>query len=307
MDRDSKKLETWRLLRAGRQHSPALGEMGAASPIDLRGLRLGEVPSLRSTNVEGILARSISDDLRVERVDIAGVDLSGSDLRNLTLKHDTFQGCDFSSSDCRSWRVWASRFEDCSFRQSNLRKALLGGISDGQWTVFRRADLRGADLRGTIYNAAEFVDCDFTGANLVGIDFQGSRFTRCRFGGRLEEVIFYRRAPTVDVDLDNEMESVDFSSSTLRGCEFRGLTLSQVVLPSESTHMIIRNYERWIDQQLERLERRTDEDARALRAFLGVEKRWRGIPGAIGVLNKAELRQLFGNLGEEVTVFGEVQ
>jgi len=303
MVRDDEKLEVWRLLRAGKQR--LLEREGAT--LELRGLRLGDSVRTGGTSIEGLLVRSVSDDLRVEKVEIEQVDVSGSNLCGLSLKHSTLRNCDLSSSSCRSWRVWASSFEGCSFRESDFRDSLLGGVLDGQWTVFHSADFRGADLRATIYAAAEFVDCDFSGAKLVGLDFQGSKFTRCRFGGQLEDVVFYRRAPTVDVDLENEMEGVDFSRCTLRGCEFRGLTLSGAVLPSESAHLIVPDYDKWLDQQLGALDNEADPDARAFRAFLEVERRWRGLPGAIGVLNRSELREFFGRWGEETAASGETR
>lgn len=83
----------------------------------------------------------------MDGLDLAGVDLSGAEIR------------------------------DSSFKRTNLQGAVLAGV-DGRRAKFVSAALAGADLSGANLVQADFTNADLTGARLVEADLRYVRFFR---------------------------------------------------------------------------------------------------------------------------------
>jgi uncharacterized protein YjbI with pentapeptide repeats len=185
--------------------------------------------------------------------------------------------------------MWNTTIRDCTFRKANLRDSGLGGTLEGRVNHFEGVDLSGADMRGTAHGAAVFTDCLFDHTNLTKVDLQGSRFTRCRFVGKLLEVIFYDHGFGGEALVANSMEDVDFSDAQLRWVEFRRLALENVRFPSDKDHVIIRNYPAFLSCAVEKF-----KDARSLPErvlAMGFKHRLKWIaPGeSIGVINRLHI------------------
>ena len=178
-----------------------------------------------------------------------------------------------------------------SFRSTDLRGALLGGTSDGdsRRNRFHNVDFTAADMRGTMFRATEFVRCKFNRAKLVKVDFQSSAFIDCSFEGELREVIFCRRGFDCERFPPNEMKQVDLRRTTLRGSEFRGLDLDEVLFPQDEDHIVVGDYPQTLDRLLAYFGGRSDMGSQRLAARFEHEKQWLGRRQRVGVLNKHDL------------------
>lgn len=221
------------------------------------------------------------------------LDFSDADLTGIRFHDVEIEDCAFHSATCEEWRMWSVDVRRSSFYGASLRGSMLGAIGNGvRRNTWTDVDFTGADLAHTGYQAAAFERCDFTDARVVHVDFAGSTFEHCRFAGVLDEVIFWGRSledPSLPL---NTMKDVDLSAAILRHTEFRNLDLTSVALPVDPEHIIIRDYERTLCCLLSRLEGDASMEARKLRGFLGVNKKW-CLPGTqLGVLNRRDLRSL---------------
>jgi uncharacterized protein YjbI with pentapeptide repeats len=225
------------------------------------------------------------------------LDFSRSDLRHLRFFDCVLDDCVFDDCQCRAWRLWGTTIENSSFRSANLRDSALGPVFNSVRNSFKRVDFTDADLRGTAYQAAEFVGCSFKNSRLKKVDFQSSSFTDCVFEGVLEEVCFYRRGFRGEAFPPNEMLRVDLSHAQLRSVEFRGLDLDQVSFPLDADHIIIDDYRQTLDHVLEALRNENEKSRRGLTAYLGVFRKWAGERQRRGVLNKRDIIEIAGEDG----------
>jgi uncharacterized protein YjbI with pentapeptide repeats len=195
-------------------------------------------------------------------------------------------------------RVWSTSFANVSFRSADLCGAVLGGTSDNdsRRNTFHDVDFTAADMRGSIYGAAEFVRCKFNHAKLDKVDFQSSAFTDCSFEGELRDVLFYHRGFDCERFPPNEMKRVDLRRAKLRGSEFRGLDLDEVSFPEDEDHIVVEDYPQILDRLLAHFGERPDMGSRGLTARFKHKKQWLGPRQRVGVLNK---RDLITSGGEE--------
>lgn len=225
------------------------------------------------------------------------LDFTSSMLSAVWLKRCRVSDCLFDGSVMKDIRVWATDFSDVSFRSADMRGALLAGVEAGKRNSFIGVDFSRADLRGSIYNDAEFINCRFSHTKLDKVNFQSCTFENCIFEGHLREVLFYRAAFRKGDFPENRMTGVDFSKASLRWVEFRGLDMTSAVFPNNDEHIVIRSFPEKLDQLIELLQGREDMGSRRLCAVFRNKKKWVGSECSIGVLNESDILEAGGREG----------
>ena len=197
----------------------AFGEVGGR--LDFRGLCVGlEMGPLRVARLEGL--------------ELAGADFSGGHLELVVVERSTIRDCRFDGARIDELDTRASTWIDCSFRGA---RAAIG--FDALWSGI---DFTGADLRGSWTEGADFADCDFAGARFEGpVDLGASRLLRCRFAGRVGELVISRR-PVAAGLRPGALHAVDFSEAVLEDVGLYGLDLSSCRLPDEADHVVVRGF-----------------------------------------------------------------
>lgn len=234
--------------------------------------------------------------LSLRGIELCDMDFSGSHLGGIRFFNCTIRNCVLDNASCDGWRMWATSVSDSSFSSTSLRGASLGGVLDDETNRFENVRFIRTDMRGTAHGSAPFVGCTFDKADLTKVDFQGSRFTRCVFHGELREVFFYDRAFRGERFPPNTMDGVDFGSASLRHVVFRRLNLDHVKFPADSEHLVLSNYPAALDYALAQL-RGDDVSSRMMRAYLGDCRKWIGPKQTVGVFNRLDLLELFGEEG----------
>jgi uncharacterized protein YjbI with pentapeptide repeats len=215
-------------------------------------------------------------------------------LDSLRLFDTRIENCSFDQARCQGWRMWSSTFVNSTFRGADLRNASLGGVDRGKRPSFVNVDFSKADLRGSVHKAADMTKCTFAETKLDKVDFNGTIFEDCTFRGELNQVLFHRRAFKGEGFPPNEMKGVDFRRATFHYVEFRGLDMLDVVWPEDPDHMVLDEYPAALDRALAMLGGRSDNEAKALAAFLGVKRKWVGPGQQRGVLRRADLIEVAG-------------
>ncbi len=144
-------------------------------------------------------------------------------LDGVVLDGAAFEGVDFSRQQLRELGIHGCTFIGCDFRTAELR----GSIGMAPRPVFRECAFDGADLRHADPGEARFERCTFDGARLDGWRTWNAEFVECRFGGRLHDVEFDGRSPTLRV-LAPGAEPVPAPPNEFRGNDFRAAELDQV-------------------------------------------------------------------------------
>jgi uncharacterized protein YjbI with pentapeptide repeats len=261
--------------------------------IDLRGLT---VPKPRAkSSIDRIIGGRLFGIERLEGVNqvrrarLENVDFSYADLGGLKVFESTINACRFEHADLRQAGLWACNVRATSFSHADLRSMVLGGAPDKGRTSYSNVNLKFADLRGASPGFADFVDCDFSNARLDSVEFYGNGLARCRFAGRLADVIFSKRGLTGDPH-EGALEDVDFAQAAFQFCAFRGFDLDSVKFPEDSNHIVFRNYPCVLRRATESLRGSTDKDDRGLLALLEMELRWLGPRQRAGVLAVPDLQ-----------------
>jgi uncharacterized protein YjbI with pentapeptide repeats len=234
--------------------------------------------------------------LSLRGISLCDLDFSGSRLDEIRFVDCTIRNCVFDNASCSGWRMWSTSVYDSSFSSANLRRASLGGVLNGKTNRFENVCFGRADMRGTIHGSAPFIGCAFDGARLTKVDFQGSRFARCTFRGEVREVLFYNHAFKGESFPQNTMEDVDFGSASLRHVEFRKLNLDHVKFPVDSEHLVLPNYPASLDYALTQL-CEDDIPSRMMRAYLENCRKWIGPRQKVGLFNRLDFLELFGEEG----------
>jgi uncharacterized protein YjbI with pentapeptide repeats len=290
------KLELWDRLRAGNALNGR--EMKSREGrVDLSGLELPAPKVVNQFNFGRASVAQVEPTATIRGVKWQNLDFAGSRLGGLRLFDCEIINCSFDSCHLQDMRIWSSKILETSFRGADLRKAALGGLEKGQRNVFSKVDFTEADLRQTMYTAAEFDQCIFRNAKLVKIDFQTSSFSDCVFEGELSDVLFYRRAFNGESLPPNEMKNVDFTRAKLRHVEFRGLNLDRVRLPSDSENIATSSHSATLDKLIGSLQSHQDTTGRKLLAFLSVLRKWAAPGEARGVINLGDIADIAGAEG----------
>jgi len=94
----------------------------------------------------------------------------------------------------------------------------------------------GANLAGLWADNASFTDCDFSGAKLDGA-ILGSDLVRCRFAGRLYNLVFAGQTRLLGPRL--HYEQVDLSGAELHHVAFGGVDLDAFTLPRNPELLVV--------------------------------------------------------------------
>lgn len=292
--------EVWSRLIRG-EPLDGLGFESRNGTIELTGIRLPEPSVLRRFEVARTPVAAVAAAIpEIRGVTWRSLVFDGAKLRGIRLHGCNVIDCRFNTCDLQDWRVWATTFRNCSFTKSDLRNSVLGGVEGGARCVYSTVSFEDADLRGTIYRAAEFEQCEFRRAKLEKIDFQTSTFSNCVFEGELRDVLFYRRGHDGEEFPANDMVNVDFSRASLRHVGFRGLTLDRVTFPNDADHVVIKNPGATIDKLVAVLQKQGDSTSLKLAAFLNIGRKWLSPKQAQRVINTRDLSETVGAAGLEM-------
>ena len=180
----------------------------------------------------------------IEGVTWQSIDFTDSQLPGLRFSDCQIRNCIFDRCRLDDMRVWSTDFASVSFRFTDLRGTVLGGTTDNdnRRNTFHDCDFTAADMRGSIYGAAEFLRCKFNRAKLDKVDFQSSAFVDCSFEGELRDVVFCRKGFDCERFPPNEMKRVDLRRAKLRGTTFMGLDLDEVLFPEDEDHIVVDDF-----------------------------------------------------------------
>jgi hypothetical protein len=109
---------------------------------------------------------------------LAGVDLSGLDLRGLNLAHADLAGADLRGCDLSDARLTEADLSGANLTDADLRGVYAEGATFVD-AVLVRADFRKSDrdlFYGTHLAGADFQGADLTDARLDGVQLWGARF-----------------------------------------------------------------------------------------------------------------------------------
>lgn len=259
--------------------------------LDLRGLSLPgpTVTRSRSMSIGGSRwdVEHLNGVPRINRAALEAVDLSYAVLAGVMIEGSVFRDCRLDGANLEGAGLWGCDVSETSFATANLRDAVLGGTSP-KTTRYERVDFRRADLRLAIPGQADFFDCDFSDARLDKVEFYGCRIERCRFAGRLREVIFNASGPS-PANRQGSLVDVDFTGASLHGVGFQGYDLDRVRFPTDEGHLVLQDYPCTLERALAHLASRREPQDLWLAALLEHDRKWLGPRQQVGVLAIADL------------------
>jgi uncharacterized protein YjbI with pentapeptide repeats len=265
------------------------------SRIDLRGLPAPIPRRLKRYELKGWFVEELGDLVTLRGARLQRLDLSGGQLQSFRFFHCTIEDCVFDRANCQDWRMWAVDVTHTSFRGTDLRGAALGPWHEGRGNIFREVDFSRSNLKQIACSAATFIDCDLSHAKIARVDFGSTSFIRCKFAGELRDVTFYDHGWRTGKPNPNPMEDVDFSEAILRYVEFRRLNLDRVKFPTGADHFLVHHYRCVLERALEELKKGIPG-----RAYVETELKWAGSRQEIGVYNRRDLVEVFGDEGAEL-------
>jgi uncharacterized protein YjbI with pentapeptide repeats len=265
--------------------------------LDLRFLHIVETHAIGSAQRRVAAIRALGGLTEIRGADWKSIDFSSGQLSGLRFFDCNVTDCVFDECRCHDWRVWGSVFTKTSFRAANLRGAVLGGVINQRRNEFHQVDFTSADLRESVYSAAEFLGCRFENTKLDKIDFQTSVFADCVFVGELREVVFHNIGFKGERYPENKMTRVDFRRAKLRWVEFRGLELTEIYPPEDNDHIIIKNYQEALDRLCRFFSGHPDSSSKKLVGLFANCRKHVPNRRAIGILNKNDLVDIAGREG----------
>lgn len=145
---------------------------------------------------------------------LAGVDLSGLDLRGLNLAH-----ADLSGANLRGCDLTDARLSDADLSGADLTDAILRGVyADG--ATFTDAILVRVDFRTSerdLYYGTHLMGADFEGADLTDACFAGAELGAAKFAGARVRGADFRGAR---MDGRTELNGAGFDVGALNGVEW---------------------------------------------------------------------------------------
>ena len=141
----------------------------------------------------------------------------------VVLRGARFEEVDFSGLRLQGLGIYGCTFIRCDFRKA----VLLGSIGMPPRSAFADCRFDGADLRGADPGEARFERCTFDAARLDGWHTWSAEFVACRFAGRIHDVEFAARPPTVRVP-ERGGAPIEWPQNEFRGNDFREAVLDDV-------------------------------------------------------------------------------
>jgi uncharacterized protein YjbI with pentapeptide repeats len=282
---DRRTAEVLRRLVAGKSVT-SLGLPEYEGRTDLRGLEThvrvaGGRPLLGAWG----RAKKLHGLTEFKKVTLQGLDLSGAKAAGLRWHSCRVDDCVFDHAQLRDLRLWNTQVSGCSFARADLRDSVIGSWDAGRRNEWRQVSFAGADLRGATVRGALFDRCDFSRARLDGVEFEQCDLTECTFAGPLRGVIFDGR-PLPDRPAPAPLRTVDFRAASFHGVEFWDCHPQDVVLPDDPGIYFIPQYREVARGALALLETDTSPEARMLRAELTESLRGPGDPTGAALFNR---------------------
>lgn len=290
----AKKNKIWRRLSEGR----SLADVGVAvrdGRYDLTGISVETPKIIRTTQTPTGNVAKISGITKIERARWTRLDFTSAKLAHLLFLGCSIEDCVFDQSCCSDWGVWNTEFIRCSFRGTDLKDSALGAVDDfGRRNRFVEVDFSAADMRRTVWQAAQMNGCAFHDTKLDRVDFGTTVFVDCIFSGELRETIFSRKGFRGERFPPNDMERVNLSRASLRLVEFRGTSLDTAILPSGDDHIVIENLEEVLARLIPLVAAQQRVGWRSVRILLESMKKWAGAGQKRNVLSKSDIVEQVG-------------
>lgn len=167
-----------------------------------------------------------------------GFDFSETDFNHPVFDRVEFNDCVFVRSILNDARTYGCVFRNCSFLGVDLRTITLGARGG----IFEKCKFDKCDFRGGMFFRPEFIGCSFSNCKWKGVDFKASYLERCKFSGKLQDVVFRGRY-TDDLTEGarfNSMTGVDFSSAILgEYVAFDDCDLSSAIPPKGTSFEVL--------------------------------------------------------------------
>ncbi len=140
----------------------------------LENLRFVRVASASDDPAQRLFAR-----LDLSELPMAGLDLSGADLRKARLSETVMDGADLSRADLSGAEASEARFVGATLRAAvvscvDFDEESSTECADLSEALLMEADLTGADLSFSDLRSADLTDADHTRVNLSGADLTGA-------------------------------------------------------------------------------------------------------------------------------------
>jgi uncharacterized protein YjbI with pentapeptide repeats len=241
---------------------------------------------------------------------LADLDLTGAHLPSVILVRCVVRNCVFDRANLDGIYSNGTAFLDCTFERASLREALIGGPDGRRRTTFDRCTFHRTKMRNANPSSAVYSDCDFVLSDLKGVEFRDATLHRCRFEGKLEDVMFCRRRPTLGLFGHEEtLIDVDFTKASFRWVSFEGLNLDRVSLPAGDDHIVFAHPKCVLQRVLAdlRLVPEPDGDERAFAAVLDHMVRRSGPAQSQGVFALRDLAESEPRRQEFVSMIREAE
>ncbi|MGG5886281.1 pentapeptide repeat-containing protein [Falsiroseomonas sp. HC035] len=207
------------------------------------GSEQGQGEALRSLMARGhSFAGADFSGVSLNGAHLDSINFSGSRLHFLSLKSASLVNANFSKSGLRFADVSGADFSKADISEA-FAPFLIASVLDGRPTIFRganlsganffAADLRGADFRGADLSGAAFPFADLRNADLRGANLTGAHFPGALLNGALLESAIFDQT---------NMAAVILRATSITASQHRG-TCHHVV--RHRTYLRIELVERW--------------------------------------------------------------
>ena len=171
-------------------------------------------PELGSEDVSRALGGHEREDIRQISVQLRGINLSGADLRDSTLRDTDLTGAWLLKSKLIGANLTGSDLSGTTGADTKFGNAILRSTKLPESKYFG-SDFSGAQLVGADMRAATFFGCNFDGAHLYSADMVGAKFMLSRpWRARL----FFPSRPGPIASVPFERNEVEGVRDLLDGC-----------------------------------------------------------------------------------------
>jgi uncharacterized protein YjbI with pentapeptide repeats len=169
--------------------------------------------------------------LQLSEAPLAGLDLSGFDLRRANLNRAQLHGTDLRGCDLSEASLICPSLERTKFAGASLRGVYIHALA-AQVCDFRKADLSGiADGTGALFHGCFFNEATITDAMLSGSSFYQTVFDGARFDGtNLQGCQFAESSAAGASWRDSYLDNAVFTRVDLSGGVFTGAKGADVVV-----------------------------------------------------------------------------
>jgi len=275
------------------EHEGRLDVRGLPAPEVVKGREIAFGSNLVGTELRGIV--------RLDEVRLQGLDFSASQLPFLQIADSELTDCKFEEIQFEDVRLWGVKFEQGSFAGADLREAMLG--SERSPCSFVGTSFHRTDLRRAFATGSSFEECDFSRARIAKSDYHAVAFKRCKFAGEINDVRFWAAdsdTTSPAVPQPHAMAGSDLSKTRLPWVAFNGIDLSDVALPQDKNHLILRPFGCVHERILQLIGADESLPARLLRSHAEYVLKWLSPEQEVGIWH---LPDLLHDLSDEDVAF----